>query len=244
MQALMVFVDYDNVESTFTRAGPVNLGKMLVGIIPASILAKYQGVTVRLYGGWRSQGTLTTSAQRLIPIIRADSPCIVNSTLAGTTLPIRLIVELAEKPLGTALPLEETLVKDRGLRKFRARTTPWPQCTNMSSCGLGNITGLTHASLCGNAGCSTKLGDILVRDEQKMVDTLIVADIASQVFVSKATDIVVVTSDTDMWPGILLALRTGCHVLQIHTKRDWRTQRHLLNTISSPLNRFYQQTSI
>jgi hypothetical protein len=244
LSALMVFVDYDNVESRHTRAGPVNLAKMLVGIVPGSVLARHAGVTVRLYGGWRSQAKLTTSAQRLIPDIRAASPNIVTSTHAGTVVNLRLTVELADKPIGASIPLEETLVKNRELRKFRARGTPWPECANVGSCGLGNITGLTHAYACSTAGCATKLGDIFVRDEQKMVDTLIVADIAHQALAAKAADIVVVSSDTDMWPGVLLALRAGCSVIHIHTKHDWRTQRHLMNTISGQLGRIYHQLSV
>jgi len=241
---LMVLVDYDNVESSHTRAGPVNLAKMLVMLVPRSVLANHDGVTVRLYGGWRSQATLTTSAQRLIPNIRATSPSIVSFSHEGATRNLRLTVELADKPIGASVPLEETLVRDRGLRKFRARSTPLPGCVNSVSCGFGHLGVLTHASVCGTSGCTAKLGDVFVRDEQKMVDTLIVADIAHQALVARATDIVVVSSDTDMWPGVLLALRAGCSVIHIHTKHGWRTQRHLLNTIGGQLAHTYHQQSV
>ena len=241
---LMVFVDYDNVESSHTRAGPVSLAKMLVALTPPSVLALHSSITVRLYGGWRSQSTLTTTAQRLIPVIRATSPCIVSSAHAGGTMSLRLTVELADKPIGASIPLEQTLARDRGLRKFRTLPTPWSECMDSGSCGLSNLAGLTYNSSCGKSGCATKLGDIFVRDEQKMVDTLIVADIAHQAFVARATNIVVVSSDTDMWPGVLLALRAGCSVSHIHTTHDWRTQRHLMNTMDAQLSRIYQQLSV
>lgn len=244
MPDLMVLVDYDNVEPSRTRAGPVSLSKILVSLIPSNVLARHGGVTVRLYGGWRSQSTLTNSAQRLIPVIRADSPCIFTMSNAGTTLNLRLTVELADKPIGVTIPLEQSLVRDRGLRKFRARPTPWNCCVDSSSCGLGSIAGLKHDSVCVTPGCTTKLGDIFVRDEQKMVDTLIVADIAHQVFVARSSDIVVVSSDTDMWPGILLALNAGCSVVHIHTRSGWRTQRHLMNTIGGQLSRIYQELTV
>jgi uncharacterized LabA/DUF88 family protein len=106
------------------------------------------------------------------------------------------------------------------------------------------FSGLTASASCGNSGCSSQLGDVLVRDEQKMVDTLIVADIAHQVFKAMATDVVVVSSDTDMWPGVLLALRSGCAVTHIHTKHGGKTQQHLINTLGGQLNRIYQQMSV
>jgi hypothetical protein len=241
---LMVLVDYDNVDRIHTRAGPVTLAKALAAIAPPSILANYGGVTVRLYGGWREQSTLTTMAQRLIPDIRAGSPCIVSSTHNGKVSNLRLTVELAEKPIGMSSIFEQTMVKDRGLRNFRALRRPWSECANAGSCGLDNFAHLRSDTNCSNMGCSTKLSDIFVRDEQKMVDTLIVADIAHQAFVAKARNIVVVSSDTDMWPGVLLALGSGCSVIHIHTKSGWRTQRHLLGTMDSRLRSIYQQLSV
>lgn len=244
MPAMLLLVDYDNVDRAHTLAGPVSLAKMLVSILPSAVVARHQGVIVRLYGGWRSNGILTNSAQRLVPDIHSQSPTVVSFTDSGATLNVRVTVELAECPIGSSSLLEQTFVKDRGLRNFRSRVSPWTECIDPSSCGLQRFAGHTHATKCGNTGCNSKLADVFVRDEQKMVDTLIIADIAHQVFTGKATDIVVASSDTDMWPGILLALRTGCAVTHIHTKHGFRTQRHLMNTLGVHLIRIYQQLSV
>lgn len=244
MPALLVLVDYDNVDRSHTVAGPVSLAKMLVTLLPYAIITRHQGVTVRLYGGWRSNGTLTNFAQNLVPDIHRQSPTVVSVMDAGVTLKVRLTVELAQGPIGSSSSLEQTFVKNRGLRNFRSRSSPRPECVNSSSCGLQLFSGLTHATQCGNPGCNSKLADVFVRDEQKMVDTLIVADIAHQAFAAKATDVVVVSSDTDMWPGVLLALRAGCAVTHIHTKHGLRTQQHLMNTLGGKLSRNYQQLSV
>lgn len=242
--AVLVLVDFDNVDRAHTSAGPVSLAKMLVSLLPNSVIARHQGVIVRLYGGWRSNGVLTKFAQTLIPIIRSQSPTIVSIINSGNGLNVKVTVELAEKPIGSSLILEQTFVKDRNLRKFRTRTSPWPKCADPSSCDFLRFAGHTHATPCSNSGCNSKLADVFVRDEQKMVDTLIVADIAHQVFIGKATDIVVASSDTDMWPGILLALQTGCTVTHIHTTHGFRTQRHLMNAIGAQLGRYYHQLSV
>jgi len=237
-------VDYDNVELSLTRPGPVNFAKVLVPLIPGQVVSQYSEINVRLYGGWRSQGRLTTIAQRLVPDIYASSPAYVAIAHAGSTMQLRLTVELADKPIGLSSPLTETLVKERDLRKFRARLVPWSHCANPGTCTFNQFIGLTYNTACGNVGCANRLGNVFVRDEQKMVDTLIVADIAYQALSKKAKDIVIVSSDTDMWPGVLLALQAGCSVIHIHTKTGWKTQRHLLNTLGGQMGRFYKQLSV
>lgn len=244
MPALLVLVDYDNVDRSHTVAGPVGLARMLVTLLPNVIIARHQGVTVRLYGGWRNNGTLTNFAQNLVPDIHRQSPTVVAISNSGVSQNVRLTVELAQGPIGSSTSLEQTFVKNRGLRNFRSRSAPRPECANPLSCGLQMFSGLSHATQCGNPGCNSKLADVFVRDEQKMVDTLIVADIAHQAFAANATDVVVVSSDTDMWPGVLLALRAGCAVTHIHTKRGLRTQQHLMNTLGGQLSRNYLQLSV
>lgn len=244
MQTIMILVDYDNVDLRHKVAGPVNLAKVLIAALPSELLSRYNSIKVRMYGGWRIHSTFTTSAQRLIPIIRSDSPTIAKFRHEEKDYNLRLIVELADKPIGTTLPLEETLVKDRNLRKFRSLAQPWNGCQDSSSCGFSASAQLSYSSTCGKNNCRVTLGTTLVRDEQKMVDTLIVADVAYQAFVLNAKDIVVVSSDTDMWPGIILALRSGCSIIHVHTQTGWRTQKHLMNTITGQLTKFYNQLSI
>lgn len=244
MADLTVFVDYDNLQAIHTSAGPVSLARMLVALIPTAVLVRYTSVSVRLYGGWRSGAKLTRLAQRLIPDIRQGSPSIFSAHHEGASVSLRLTVELADKPIGATLPLEETLVYERDLRKFRSRALPWQHCTNTGNCGLMAFSNIGHASACADSSCTVTLGNVLVRDEQKMVDTLIVADMAHCIHGAKVSDIVVVSSDTDMWPGVLLALGAGCSVIHIHTKHGWRTQGHLMRTIASQSSRFYSQMSV
>jgi len=158
--------------------------------------------------------------------------------------PFRLTTELADGPLGSGISLEETLVRERGLRKFRARSGSPTACASQSRCGMSPYLGFTQATACSVVGCGSTLGDVLVRDEQKMVDTLLVADMAVHTLTKAASDLVVVSSDVDMWPGVLIALQAGCHVTHIHTKPGWRTQSHLLRTLNQSTGRAYRQLSV
>src|SRR5690606_32209276 len=132
---LQVIVDFDNVESSLKSAGPVVLAKGLLSLVPGPTLGKYEAANVRLYGGWRMRGDLTSSAQRLIPDIRASSPAVYRFGVGGERQHLKLTVELADKPLGHGVRLEETYVRERSLRRFRARREPWGSCRGRD-CGF------------------------------------------------------------------------------------------------------------
>lgn len=242
MTTLQLLVDHDNVQAKYRPAGPVAFAKALVACVPHSVAASYSSFNVRLYGGWRTSGNLTTSAQQLVPIIRANSPTVVLPP--STTTKARLSVELADRPLGGTQILTETFARDRQVRDFRMRTQPWVACASPAACGLNSAVPSNSRTQCASSGCAAKVADVLVRDEQKMVDTLLVADIAACVYEANAQDIVVVSSDVDMWPGVLLALRASRRVTHIHTQPGWRTQGHLMKTLDPRLLARYSQTTI
>lgn len=220
------------------------LARILASTIPEDVIARHSAILVRLYGGWREQGNLTPSAQRLIPDIRSGSPCIVQLKHSGALHQFRLSIELASGPLGSSITLQETLARERGLRRFRARAGIPPACASQSSCGMTPYIGVTQSTKCSLSACACTLGDVLIRDEQKMVDTLLVADIAVHAIKSRATDLVVVSSDIDMWPGVLLAVQAGCKITHIHTRSGWKTQRHLMQTLSQSTSSTYRQLTI
>ena len=244
MPALVMFVDYDNVEPMFTGAGPVQFARILMGTVPLATLGKYDSVLVRLYGGWRLSTSPTTAAQQLVPQIVRDSPTVYQNPAAPTAAPIRLLVELADRPIGWQAVLEQTMVKNRELRRFRANPQLLRECVDIGSCGLQQFFSMSPTTTCSNGACGVELGTLLVRDEQKMVDTLLVADLAVQVFMQQANDIVVVSSDSDIWPGILLALRAGSNVMHVHPKAQGRTPMHLLRTLGSGLRGIYTECTL
>ena len=243
MSDLLILVDYDNLPSAVTQAGPVNCAKIILGYVPDETFSIYDSYLVRLYGGWRANGTSSRSAQRIVPNIQRESPTVLPARPPIGTQLKRLVVELAEGPIGSRTTFDETLAARRGLRQFRAEPSCLSNCNDIGACSMKSFYGLTSNTQCANPACPCVLGDLLVRDEQKMVDTLLVSDIAQVIVQRSATTLVIVSSDTDMWPGVFLALRNGCEVLQIHT-RGARTQGHLLRTLEPRLSTLYKQTSL
>lgn len=241
---LSVLVDYDNISDRFKRMDVVEAAQEISRLIPFAVFRQYDSVQVRLYGGWRLGGSLTTVAQRILPTIREGSPRILARGTGSDQIKVRLEVILAEKPAWTDRIFTETFVRDRPARKFRARTFPWGGCMNTKACGMNHLRDLKHSDSCKTSNCDVLAQSLIVRDEQKMVDTLIVADIAYLALQKRDKNIVVVSSDVDMWPGVLLAANAGCLVTHIHTNDGWRTQRHLRQMLEpGKSEKFYEQVS-
>ena len=85
--------------------------------------------------------------------------------------------------------------------------------------------------------------DLLKRSEQKQVDTLLVADMAELALRQGAKRIAVVSSDADMWPGVLLCLTAGAAVCQVHTSPGGTTKPTLMSNLAR-IGNAYNQTSI
>lgn len=243
-EVLSVLVDYDNVNERFKRAGVIESAIGISHLIPFSVLSQYESMRVRLYGGWRENSTLTRSAQNILPEIRRDSPRLFSCGDGSRTHSMRFEVELADRPAWSTAVFSETFVKDRPARKFRARRDPWQNCAGQVGCGMAHLRDLKYSDSCRTSQCSVKAQDLIVRDEQKMVDTLLVADIAYLSLQRRDKNIVVVSSDTDMWPGVLLAANAGCLITHVHTNQGWKTQRHLkLMLDAGRSGMFYEQVS-
>ena len=244
MPSLVACVDYDNVEINLRSAGPVSLAKVLVTAFPSRLLNQYDSIDFRLYGGWRNQNALTHVAQRMIPDIRMNSPTIVSNLRHGSLASTKLEVSLADAPIGWPTPLAESLVRERSIRNFWAVAAGPPECRAPTSCGMAAFRNIRNTTTCSDSACTTQLGDFLVRDEQKMVDTLIVTDMAYIAYARKSPDLVLISSDNDMWPGVLVAVRAGCFVTHLHTKQGRKTPKHLLQSLGGPLEKYYMQVHI
>jgi len=237
---LNVLVDYDNVPAALWTPGPIQAAATICSRLPASVVGNEPELTVRLYGGWKTNSMSTQRAQALIPQLATGHTYIARPGHAPGTPKIRLVVELAVAPLGAQTPFDTTLAKERALRTFRPRQNV-TACFQPAACGLSFLRNLTHQTPCVTPQCGATPRDLLVRDEQKMVDTLMVADMAHAAFINDDKDIVVVTSDTDIWPGVLLAIKAGCAVTQIHATPKMRTPTALTNMLPPGASRYFNE---
>jgi hypothetical protein len=69
---------------------------------------------------------------------------------------------------------------------------------------------------CPESHCSLTMEQFIARPEQKLVDSMIVSDLIS--LAVPGGSVAVVSSDDDLWPGMLVAMDIGAHVIQVCTK--------------------------
>jgi hypothetical protein len=232
---LYYLVDYDNLRRFATGKSLLALVQHLIYQTPASILAGHSNLEIRLYGGWRQASTSTVLAQTLATEIAGASfpvPIKLSSGHPASKL-YMLNVTLAYASL--CLPstaIVDTYARGRAPRRLYTDGRPWLTCAANGGCHLQVLEDFLASGICPYGKCMAEPRDVFKQDEQKQVDTLIVADMAYLAFLKGTTDVVVVTSDTDIWPGVLLCLFRGLRVLQIHTSPGGVTASGHLSTLS------------
>ncbi|MDZ5789348.1 hypothetical protein U4I95_02500 [Stenotrophomonas maltophilia] len=240
---MYVLVDYDNVPSALWSPGPVEAASTICAQLPAAVIGSEPDLVVRLYGGWKTNSISTQRAQGLTTQLTTGHTFIPRPGHSPDAKKVRLVVELALGPLGGNGVFATTLQTDRPLRSFRPKPNP-AGCVNAQACGLRSIGELRHSTPCSEGDCAITAKDVLVRDEQKMVDTLMVADMAHIALIDKHDDLVVVSSDADIWPGVLLAIKAGCAVTQVHATPKIVTASNLKSMLHPGVTSYYREISI
>jgi hypothetical protein len=212
-----ILVDFDNVLPQMRREGLLNLASRVVNAIAERKMQFAPQCRVRLYGGWYDGDQLTHQAQDLVTEIGGSFPEVIPWTTKRSSGKCTAQMELA-----CALEV------DPGRPLFHTRRTR--EFTDQLHCDKGRVQrcGETDCSLrilvecfeqkkCANDRCRTTPGDVLKKQEQKLVDTMMTADLVHLAKLGRH-DLAVVSSDDDLWPGIQTALLYGARVIQVHTR--------------------------
>lgn len=220
-EGMFVLIDWDNLEDKDRRQGPRyvvdRIWTALNNISPA-ISRGVQQLHARLYGGWYGwNGThnVTPMAAQLMTDIQSDFPFILRDTVRNKT--IRLSGELAHSLL--KLPkqvLPHTLRHRQGPPRLScADPTKFP-CA-IQSCPMIGVHQFFSLKKCPAGACTRTIDQLLTRAEQKLVDTMLVSDLIHLASYDES-HVAVVSSDDDLWPGMLMAMSNGVHVCHVCTK--------------------------
>ncbi|SEJ03597.1 hypothetical protein SAMN04487995_3147 [Dyadobacter koreensis] len=215
-----ILIDYDNIES-------IDHGRGLVYIIEKAVNQLNYGeihdlrIVVRLYGGWYEGNNITRRAQNLRTEIHSSFP--LTTLLSDNSTQVIVNAELA-----TSLKIEPTKLL---VNTFRRNGVPSGLKSNhpiVVGCRQTGCPVLTVYSFVDTGKCSqcshTKVDDIFFRKEQKLVDTMLTADMIAIAHQDKKYGIV--SSDDDFWPGILTSIAMGCEVFHFQTKAGRATPTH------------------
>lgn len=210
---MKVLVDYDNVGDSLRRGKLVDLADKILDRIPKQHLLDATNVNFRLYGGWDKGGNLTMSAQRLAAQLRSSFPKIWN-----LPNPIKVAMDLAQATEAfPQKPLSNTF-RSESVRTISFLQPTKTTCRN-SSCPIEPLYEFFRDKQCPVNQCSATPENLGSHETQKMVDTMMVADLIY--LASKgAKSICLVSSDDDLWPGILGALGSGSSLIHIQPRHN------------------------
>lgn len=228
---MLVLMDYDNIPERDRRLGIEHVVRKGFSLILAGGLPTKRP-RVRLYGGWYEADRLTKYGQRLSTEIRQISPLRLPSPAQAQ--PLVADVELAFSSLANPKTLIGNSYRQQSLRDgVQCEQRPWLTCADNLNCPLAGVSYFFSNARCAHATCSVTPRDVLSRMEQKVVDTLVVADLA-YANQDGHTEICVVSRDDDVWPGLCLAARTVSRLLHISTAQTSRVPKYYSALTSPP----------
>ena len=221
---MLVLVDFDNIPPLERTHGILNIVDRVITRLDENSLAADR-IDFKFYGGWYDERNLTVLAQKLATEIAANfprphtrikeiSPITVTASLAHS------LEALPKHILGSTYRVRETPPR----KKFHCPAPTTVGCTRAETCPLHHFRSFLTRGLCPESTCRRDIDPFFAQKrEQKLVDSMIVADL---IFAAHRQDreIVVVSSDDDVWPGIISAMSLGTHVVHIETRNSERDQ--------------------
>lgn len=237
-QGMVILVDYNNIPVTLRRKGINYIVDKIVRSLDFSILQEIHRVLIRIYDGWYFLNKLTRTAQELTVKIQTDFPkpfiVIEGPNKHVVTVNVELAYSLAIEP---SRHFWHTY-RPRGLPPNLVCKHPTSIGCKNSDCPVQVVYDFFSNGSCPNPSCAIKPKDILYKAEQKLVDTMITADLSY--YATNNPYICVVTSDDDLWPGIISALMRGARIMHIHT----HSKRNTPSFYSQGLGNKYTQKSL
>lgn len=216
---IYLFVDYDNLRQPQRSSGVLHLTNtaLLQLSVPAAVeLAKCE---VRLYGGWYEGTSMTPLAQTLSVEVHGAFPTIIYApTPAGRTCRIATTADLALAMLHEP----GHLIFDTFRRKAKPANVRVHEPTAVGcldgDCVLPLMRRLLKTGSCPKHGCAIAPANLVYRNEQKLVDTMLCCDLLHAASTGLADHIVLISDDDDFLPPIRSLLARGMPVTRVRPK--------------------------
>ncbi len=209
-----VLVDYYNIPRQESRKGITYVvDRIMSAIVPSYLDERDRRVDIRLYGGWYEEKAPTRDAQHL----QAELSGPLRLPIHGDRHSIMVSVELAySMRCDPSYHLWRTLRQKQAPRDLMFIDPTDAGCRHPNWCPLRPSYDFFTQGKCLEADCPVTNPLVVRRREQKLVDTMLAADVLFNVHM-KAHQVAVVSSDDDMWPIINTALQFGVNVVHVQT---------------------------
>jgi uncharacterized LabA/DUF88 family protein len=242
---LYVLVDYDNLAGFRTARTLDVVIRHIESRIPDAFLEGISRIEIRLYGGWFIGQSLTRQAQSLGAEMQSYFPATIQRQNALGAIETRILTVTFARS-GLFLPsvaLSETFMPGRSVGNIQINQSGWRACASPGNCSLTAVESFLRNDRCSSGDCGVTTRDLLRRNEQKQVDTLLVADMAELTLRQAVKRVAIVSSDMDMLPGVLLCLTAGAAVCHMHTSAGALTKPVHMPGLARA-GGTYQQTSV
>ena len=110
-------------------------------------------------------------------------------------------------------------------------SAPFPGCAAPARCPIAALDPFIRNTKCPVEGCPAEPRTVLAREEQKLVDSMLVVDLVHFAEMT-AEPLVVVSADDDLWPGIRFVLLRGARVIHVIPRRS-RVDRDRYRTLET-----------
>jgi uncharacterized LabA/DUF88 family protein len=214
-----VLVDYDNVDPVVRQRGVVHVLERIIDALGGADAIPDGRLHVRLYGGWYEAAELSKNGQIIAAQVAAEYPRVEAVTTSTGTHRIRVSAEMAYSMIiDPRTSLSHTFRQKSAPYNLRTNAPPFDGCAGATECPIRGVHKLIRRKRCPTDNCGVELGNVIYRAEQKLVDTMLTADLLHLASTSEDQPIAVVSSDDDLWPGIRSALLMGSRILHVHPK--------------------------
>lgn len=210
---MVVLIDYDNIDFGLTRLGVHHIISKIISRIDPVEITSGNRVSARLYGGWYENNNFTRRAQNLSTDIRTNFPSVF--TLSDNTTQVIVNCELAFSMLADPTNHLFHTYRPRGIPEGLKVLHPNAVGCNDPHCPLILTYDFITNDVCSRCG-NVRPKDLFYRGEQKLVDTMLTSDLIYSV--NQPLNLCIVSSDDDIWPGIITTLNLGKGVVQLHTR--------------------------
>lgn len=215
---MQVIIDYNNIHPTVRRRGLKYIAEEIARTLGAPAVGKYRRLHLRLYDGWYKVQNPTQLAQTTSAEVQREFPTTVTVPSASGQ-PVRAVVA-AEMAYSLHCDPNNHIWHTFRPRSGQANVTcnsPVSAGCVSPACMLSALPRFFSSQQCPEASCTLTTEDLIVRNEQKLVDSMMATDLMS-LHLSSHEELVVVSSDDDLWPAIRLLLHRGHTIYHIHTK--------------------------
>lgn len=212
-----ILVDYNNVLDADRRRGVRYVTERVLTAIGPGCFGGRGRARFRLYDGWYELQSPSRTAQEVSADVLANTPHTVAISDGANVARIAIAVELAYSlQSDPTTHLWHTFRPKAPQSNLACRDPCLAGCQSLS-CPLQAAAAFITQQRCPESGCMITPANLLIRNEQKLVDTMIAADLFF-LFTRSARAVALVSSDDDHFPIIRMLVREGMTVYHVLTR--------------------------